>query len=163
MLTITVMAALFVAASEPQANSLVGDKKDAGKSPEVKIHKKAASSTFRNNAVIRSSEEAAKAAPGKGSAEEETIHLAKTLNVPIIDWKKQMVIVVYGGERPTGGFSVEVKSLEVKDGKLIIHWKLNAPGADDIVAQVITYPSQTILVDRFEGKVEFDPASPAKK
>ena len=158
MLTITLMIALFVAASEPQANVLVGDKKDAGKSPEVKILKKATSSTFRDNAVIRSSEEAAKAAPGKGSAEEETINLAKTLNVPVIDWKKQMVIVIYGGERGTGGFSVEVKSLEVKDGKLIVHWKLKSPGADDIVAQVITYPSQVILVDRFEGKVEFDQA-----
>lgn len=69
-----------------------------------------------------------------------------------------MVIVIYGGERGTGGFSVEVKSLEVKDGKLIVHWKLKSPGADDIVAQVITYPSQVILVDRFEGKVEFDQA-----
>jgi PrcB C-terminal len=156
MLTLPFIAALMLAASEPKANALVGDKKDGGKNADVKILKKAASSNYRDNAVIRSSEEAAKASATKGTAEEETIKLAKAFNVPTIDWTKQMVIVVYGGERGTGGYSVEVKSLESKDGKLVVHWKLNAPGADDIVAQVISYPSQAILVDRTDAKVVFE-------
>jgi hypothetical protein len=93
--------------------------------------------------------------------EKATADLAKKLKVDAIDWKKQMVIVIAGGQQRTGGYSVEAKSLEVKDGKLIVHWKLNAP--DGIATQVISYPALTILVDRFEGDVVFDPAPPAEK
>jgi hypothetical protein len=51
-----------------------------------------------------------------------------------------MMIVIYGGKQPTGGYSVDVKSLEAIDKKLIVHWKLNSPGPGDIVTQAITYP-----------------------
>jgi hypothetical protein len=74
-----------------------------------------------------------------------------------------MVVVISGGQQRTGGYSVEAKSLEVKDGKFIVRWKLNAPGPGSIVTQAITYPTLTILVDRFEGDVVFDPAPPAGK
>jgi PrcB C-terminal len=93
--------------------------------------------------------------------EKATAELAKRLKVDAIDWKKQMVIVISGGEQRTGGFSVEAKSLEVKDGKLIVHWKLNRP--EGFTTQVISHPALTILVDRFEGDVVFDPAAPKKK
>jgi hypothetical protein len=89
--------------------------------------------------------------------------LAKKLKVESIDWKKHMVVVVSGGRQPTGGYSVEVKDLEIKDGKLIVHWKLNAPAPGSFVTQVITTPTLTILVDRFEGDVVFDPPAPAGK
>jgi hypothetical protein len=79
-----------------------------------------------------------------------------------LDLEKQMVIVVYAGEKRTGGYSVEVKSLEVKDKKLIVHWKLNSPGPDDIVTQAITHPQLVLLVDRFDGEVVFDPPFPKK-
>ncbi len=126
-----------------------------------KIHAQVSPQLRASSVVIKRAEDVTKTMLKKLDADKANAELAKMLKVDSIDWKKQMVIVVSGGERPTGGFSVEVKSLEVKDGKLIVHWKLNSPGADDIVAQVITYPAQLILVDRFEGKVEFDP--PAKK
>ena len=137
MLTLTTLTLLV-------AFSVAGDKKDDG----PKIYAKASSSFGKGGSnVIRIADE------------KTTADLAKALKVEAIDWKKQMVIVVSGGERPTGGYTVETKPLEVKDGKLIVHWKINVPKG--IVPQIVTHPALTILVDRFAGDVVFDPAPPA--
>ena len=128
---------------------LADDKKEAGKGDGPKILAQASGATSKTSTVIRTADEKA------------TAELAKRLKVVSIDWKKQMVITISGGSRPTGGYSVEAKSLEVKDGKLIVHWKLNVPTG--IVTQAFTHPMLTILVDRFEGDVVFDPAPPVGK
>jgi hypothetical protein len=51
--------------------------------------------------------------------------------------------------------------LPVKDGTLTVRWKLNSPPPGGIVTQVITYPAEMVLIERFAGTVKFDP--PAKK
>ena len=157
--------ALVVALADPalvdSLTVLAGEKKEAGKSEEPKIHAKTRARIATNSMVIRSSEQLAKLRntdPDKASAE-----LAKMFKVESIDWKKRMVVVIFGGQQRTGGNSVEAKSLETKDGKLIVHWKLNAPGPGSIVTQAITYPTLTILVDLFEGDVVFDPPPSAGK
>jgi hypothetical protein len=140
---------------------LAGEKKETGKSDEPKIHAKAPARIATNSMVIRSSEQLAKLR--NTDADKASAELAKLLKVESIDWKKQMVVVISGGQQRTGGYNVEAKSLEIKNGKLIVHWKLNTPGPGSIVTQAITYPTLTILVDRFEGDVAFDPAPPASK
>src|SRR5436190_442998 len=86
---------------------------------------------------------------------------ALMLKVKEIDWKTEMLIVVSASTKRSGGYSVEVTGLEVnKDKELIVKWKLNAPGPNQPVTAALTHPAQTILVDRFEGKVVFDPAPP---
>jgi hypothetical protein len=151
------LATLSLLAAFPGA----GDKKDDSK--ELKILAKTPTRIGKDAIVIKSAEELGKlrdAEPDKASAD-----LAKLLKVHAIDWKKQMAICIQGGTQRTGGYSVEVKSLEVKEGKLIVHWKLNRPGPDSIVIQALTNPALTILVDRFDGDVVFEPKSPpdAKK
>lgn len=123
-----------------------------------KIHAKTPARVTTTSTVIKSAEQLAKLQ--NTEADKASANLAKQLKVEAIDWKKQMVIVVSGGTQRTGGYSVEVKSLEVKDGKLIVHWKLNTPAPDSIVIQVLTNPTLTILVDRFDGDVVFEPKAP---
>ena len=134
---------------------------DVKKDPEPKIHAKTSARIAAGTLIIRSSEQLGKLQsidPDKASA-----NLAKTLKVNAIDWKTQMVVVISGGSQPTGGYSVDVKSLEVKDGKLTVNWKLNRPGPETIVTQAFTMPSLAILVDRFEGEVLFNPKSAPSK
>jgi hypothetical protein len=152
-LTLTLLAALPVA----------GDKKDAGKTAEPKIYAKTPIGVIYKSVAVKSSAELSFLTPSNAPAGADAAALARVLKVDSIDWKKQMVIVVYGGEKPTGGYSMQVKSLEIKDKKLIVHWKLISPGPGSIVTQAITHPSLTILVDRFDGEVVFDPAPTAKK
>jgi hypothetical protein len=96
-------------------------------------------------------------ADAKNDEKTATENLAKALKVDGVDWTKQMVVVVSGGTRPTGGYSVEVLGAAVKDNKLIITWKLNAPKPGAIVTQALTHPVQTVLLPQFDGAVEFDP------
>lgn len=117
--------------------------------------------------VIRNGEELARAhGVAAKDAKEARMQLAAAkdvadlLKVKGIDWKKQMLVVVAAGTKPTGGYSIEVLRLPVKDKTLTAHWKLTNPAAGSIVTQALTYPSQMVLVDRFEGPVKFDP--PAK-
>jgi hypothetical protein len=126
-----------------------------------KIHAKTPARVTTASTVIKSAEQLGKLQSTE--ADKASAALAKALKVESIDWKKQMVVVISGGQQRTGGYSVEVKSLEFKDGELIVHWKLNSPAPGSIVTQVITTPTLTILLDRFEGDVVFDPAPPAGK
>ncbi|MBI3821935.1 MAG: protease complex subunit PrcB family protein [Planctomycetes bacterium] len=123
-----------------------------------KIHAKTPARVSTTSTVIKSAEELGKLQ--NIDADKASASLAKLLKVESIDWKKQMVIVISGGQQRTGGFSVEAKSLEVKDGKLIVNWKVNPPPPGSFVTQALSTPTLTILVDRFEGDVVFEPKAP---
>jgi hypothetical protein len=113
--------------------------------------------------VLRSAEDLAVAA-GKGKDEagqkEATEMLCKVFKVDDIDWKKQMIVVCTGGARPTGGYSVDILGLTVKDDVLTVRWKLNSPKPGQPVTQAFTHPAKAALVERVEGKVVFDPPAP---
>jgi hypothetical protein len=121
------MLSLVMTLTLAGAISEVGAKEDAGKSAEPKIYAKTPIGVIYKSVAIKSSAEVSFLTPSNAPAGEDAAALARMLKVEAIDWKKQMVIVVFGGEQRTGGYSVEVKSLEIKDKKLIVHWKLNAP------------------------------------
>ena len=85
-----------------------------------------------------------------------TADLAKELKVKDIDWAKQMVVVVSGGSRSSGGYRVEVTGLEIKDKTMTVKWKLHSPKG--IATSAFTHPSEIVLVPKFAGKVVFAPA-----
>jgi len=135
-----------------------GDAKVQGKATGLKIHAKAPIRIGAAPGAITSAEQLGKLQntdPDKASA-----NVAKMLKVERIDWSTQMLIVISGGTQRTGGYSVEVKSVEDKDGKLIVNWKLNTPAPGSIVTQALTNPAQTILVDRSDKQIQFNPPSP---
>ena len=148
--------------SESPARS--ADQSDEKPVPEgPKIIARTSARLATTSLVIRSAEELAKLRGGKEEPDQASAEVAKMLKVEGIDWKKQMLITVSGGVQRTGGYSVEVKGLSVKDKNLIVNWKLNTPAPGSIVTQAFTHPSATILVDRFEGEVRFDPPPPKGK
>jgi len=91
---------------------------------------------------------------------EATKQWAKRFNVDTIDWSKQMIVSVEAGQRKTGGYTVEITALEVKDKQLVMKWKVNEPKPGSAVTQETTHPAGAVLVERFErfdGQVTFDP------
>lgn len=82
-----------------------------------------------------------------------TADIAKQLKVKSIDWKKQMLIVVTAGTRPTGGWSVRIQGAAVADGKLEVSSSIAPPKG--FATQAFTHPGTMILVERFEGPVVF--------
>jgi len=51
------------------------------------------------------------------------------------------------GARNTGGYAVEISSVEEVDGEILVIYQENRPAPDKMVIQVITYPWQIIQVD----------------
>jgi hypothetical protein len=49
-------------------------------------------------------------------------------------------LVVYAGERPTAGYSIEITRIVDQEGVTQVTVKETVPGEDEMVAQVITYP-----------------------
>jgi hypothetical protein len=144
---------------------LLGAPQDKAEGKELKVlargNWKSAGTKDQQQLVIRSADELAKATgqPAAKAAEE----LAKAFRVESIDWKKQMVVVATGGTKRTGGYSVEITDLKVKDGVLTVHWKLNTPKPGSPLTQAITHPAQAVLAERFDGKTVFDPPAPKEE
>ncbi|MFZ5969825.1 MAG: stalk domain-containing protein [Bacillota bacterium] len=60
----------------------------------------------------------------------------------------EIYILVSGGEKPTGGYSVEVDNVTmITPDTAYVAAHVNAPGKGDIVAQVITYPYVLIKIE----------------
>ncbi len=133
-------------------SNVVGEGKE-GKADGVKVHAQAATKLGATSGVVRSADDLAKL---NVKAED----VARALKVDKIDFSKQMLIVISGGSRPTGGYGVIFKSTEVKDKTLVVHWQLKSPGKGDFVTQAFTHPMLVVLTDRFVGEVTFDPAPP---
>ncbi|ADL08714.1 protease complex subunit PrcB family protein [Thermosediminibacter oceani] len=69
------------------------------------------------------------------------------------DGKGKKYILVSAGEKPTGGYSVEVLSVTGRQDDLYLQGRVKAPAKDQMVTQVITYPSVLISVPVDERQV----------
>src|SRR5262249_42705437 len=93
--------------------------------------------------------------PGDGRTEMQLQAFYKSLKVDKFDYQKQMLLVIQAGTQARGGFKVEVTRVEpAKEGKVLrVHWKLYSPSGAGTDA--ITHPALAVVVDRFDGPVEF--------
>lgn len=86
--------------------------------------------------------------------------LAKILKVKEIDWTKQMVLAIDGGtftsDEESDALRIEIVSLQVVDKTLTVAWRLRRPLAKRVTAQ---RPKALVLVDRWDGPVEFREAA----
>src|ERR1051326_2080693 len=139
--------------------------KDSSSSDKPKLLKPTAQATWNVPDLS-----IAKVQPGVARSDEELVKLtgnkdastdfAKRFKVDAIDWKKQMVVIVSDGQKPTGGYSVTFDQVEAEGTTLTVRWKIAKPEPVGIVPQIVTNPGLAILVDRFEGDVKFAPPLP---
>jgi PrcB C-terminal len=67
---------------------------------------------------------------------------------PFIDFKRQIVVAVFLGEKPTGGYDVEIIRIDQSDGALVIHYREKSPLPGSIAIQALTQPFHIIQVVR---------------
>ena len=68
--------------------------------------------------------------------------------VPEVDFTQEQVVAVFAGEKPTGGYSIEVISVETINSILVITVKHSQPAPENNVAAVITHPYHIIKIPR---------------
>jgi hypothetical protein len=59
---------------------------------------------------------------------------------PRIDFAKEMVVCVLGGERPSGGYGIEVVGADFNGTDLVLGVRETRPAEDAIVPMVVTRP-----------------------
>ncbi|MGE0708456.1 MAG: protease complex subunit PrcB family protein [Planctomycetota bacterium] len=67
---------------------------------------------------------------------------------PTVDWTKEIVVAVFMGRQPTGGYAIELARLEGRGQDLHAPLLRTRPAPGAIVTQVITSPFQLVAVER---------------
>lgn len=68
--------------------------------------------------------------------------------LPDVDFRREWVVAAFMGEKPTGGYRVDVRDV-VREGRLIrVTVVQEEPGPDDFVTMVITYPGHIVAAAR---------------
>lgn len=79
--------------------------------------------------------------------------------VPQVDFTRYSVVAVFAGEKPTGGYSVEILSVETSGSQtqeqLAITVQYRQPSAGDFVTEALTYPYHIIGIPKIDGRVVF--------
>lgn len=74
---------------------------------------------------------------------------------PAADFRKQALVAVFLGTRPTGGFSVEITGTRRNRGTLTVEYVERRPDPADIVTQAVTTPFHIVAIPRHGGPVRF--------
>jgi len=75
--------------------------------------------------------------------------------LPVIDFAREMVIAFFLGEKPTSGYSVEIKEILEEGDKLIVKVEVAVPPPWAMPLQVLTQPFHIVKMPRFDLPVEF--------
>ncbi|MEM4605608.1 MAG: protease complex subunit PrcB family protein [Candidatus Pacearchaeota archaeon] len=71
------------------------------------------------------------------------------------DFDKSSLVVVFAGEKPTGGYSIEIKKIIEKKDRLVIYAEEKKPGAGCFLTQAISYPFDVARIEKTSfSKVE---------
>nr|AHZ45648.1 hypothetical protein [uncultured bacterium] len=77
---------------------------------------------------------------------------------PAVDFTKEMVLAVFVGFKPSGGYTVAITGVREAAGGLVVTYKLTSPPADSMNASVITYPYAFGAIPRSDKTVTFEAA-----
>jgi hypothetical protein len=75
---------------------------------------------------------------------------------PNVDFTKQMVVAVFLGSRPSGGYRVEITGVRTEGNTLVVQWSEARPAPGQVAAQVMTSPAHIVTVPRHAGEVRFE-------
>ncbi len=56
------------------------------------------------------------------------------------------ILITYG-EKPTGGFAVDITDIEINNDSLKVFVEFTNPGKDELVTEALTYPYDLILIE----------------
>ena len=80
--------------------------------------------------------------------------------VPTVDFAKNMVVAVFLGSRPSGGFAAEITGVSSEGDATVVRWAERKPGPGQMASQVMTAPAFIATVPRRDGPVRFEKMEP---
>jgi len=81
---------------------------------------------------------------------------------PSVDFSHDMVVALFMGERPTGGYAIEVTRIERTAQGLTVHYRTSRPDPSAMQTQALTQPFHLVTVPRVDDPVTFVAESQAR-
>ena len=81
---------------------------------------------------------------------------------PPVDFSRDMVVALFMGERPIGGYAIEVTRIERTDSGLSVHYRSTRPDPAAMQAQALTQPFHLVALPRTDDPVTFVAESPSR-
>ncbi len=81
--------------------------------------------------------------------------------IPRVDFRQEMVVAVFSGEKKSGGYGIEITKIEEKqeEGELIVLFLETQPPPKAMVTQALTQPYHIVKTRRIDLPVKFTPGS----
>lgn len=73
-------------------------------------------------------------------------HNANNMPLPEVDFTKEMVIAVFMGEQPTGGYDLSIQAVSESQGQLQVVLQQTRPSNDMMVIQMLSAPADFVAV-----------------
>lgn len=74
--------------------------------------------------------------------------------LPAVDFSRELVVAVFAGAQPTGGYSLSPPSLEIGRGRTLVRFVLKRPGPNCLSTQVVTQPFAMVRIPKGKATVE---------
>jgi hypothetical protein len=74
---------------------------------------------------------------------------------PPVDFDSQMVIALFMGEQPSGGYSIGIARITDTPQGLQVEVRLQRPAPDSMVSMALTQPWVIVRLPRHDGPVQF--------
>lgn len=75
--------------------------------------------------------------------------------LPVINFKKEMVIAVFRSERQTSGYQVEITGIEKKGSEIVVTIKETSPQPGNIVMPILTQPYHIVKTKKSIRSIRF--------
>jgi hypothetical protein len=83
---------------------------------------------------------------------EHKSHTSEPGTPPAVDFTQETVVVVFVGQKPSGGYAVEVVNVTWNYNEVFVHPVATQPGPECATASVVTQPFQIVaILTRYEG------------
>ncbi len=89
------------------------------------------------------------------SPEEWDVLFGESGIVPDVDFNEKTVIAVIMGQKPSGGYSVGLKQIEVTEDRIEFMVNETIPGESCIVTEALTNPYQIIAIQKVNYEIKF--------
>eukprot|EP00588_Corethron_pennatum_P015324 CAMPEP_0194280102 /NCGR_PEP_ID=MMETSP0169-20130528/15910_1 /TAXON_ID=218684 /ORGANISM="Corethron pennatum, Strain L29A3" /LENGTH=132 /DNA_ID=CAMNT_0039024701 /DNA_START=191 /DNA_END=589 /DNA_ORIENTATION=- len=77
-------------------------------------------------------------------------------SLPVVDFDTEMVAVVHRGDFGSGGYGVEVKSVEADGEDVVIKYKSSNPPQGAMVTMAFTQPFHVVKIPARAGQARFE-------
>lgn len=81
-------------------------------------------------------------------------------NVPTVAFEREMVVAIFMGEQPTGGYSLNISGIEETPTELVVRYQEKRPSSDQMVIQMLTAPAHWVAIPKRDTPIRFEAVTP---